>query len=163
MIRFSCASRAASLRHGHRHRRSHDELPSPRPRPAKFLRVLRPPRARTALSAAAPRVWAISPPSAGSYKPVFSRSNPFANSVAASFYRRLFEPNPLLVPLFQSDMQQQGIRFMEKLAVAVVGLEDLDSIGSLIRSLGRGHAGSKPSCGRSRKPWAGPSTPKSAG
>jgi hemoglobin-like flavoprotein len=38
-------------------------------------------------------------------------------------------------------MQVQGIKFMEKLAVAVVGLEDLDSIAPLIQTLGRAHAG----------------------
>jgi len=38
-------------------------------------------------------------------------------------------------------MEKQGVRFMEKLAVAVVGLEDLESIAPLVQRLGRRHAG----------------------
>jgi hemoglobin-like flavoprotein len=64
-----------------------------------------------------------------------------ADRVAATFYRRLFELNPGLIPLFKTDMEQQGVRFMEKLAVAVVGLEDLESIAALVQALGRRHAG----------------------
>jgi hemoglobin-like flavoprotein len=38
-------------------------------------------------------------------------------------------------------MQMQGVKFMEKLAVVVTGLDDLESIASLVQALGRGHAG----------------------
>jgi len=58
----------------------------------------------------------------------FLQIEPIADDVAATFYQRLFELNPLLVPLFKTDMKQQGLKFMEKLAVAVMGLEDLESI-----------------------------------
>jgi hemoglobin-like flavoprotein len=38
-------------------------------------------------------------------------------------------------------MKDPGVKFMEKLAVAVTGLDDLDSIAPLVQALGRGHAG----------------------
>jgi hemoglobin-like flavoprotein len=71
----------------------------------------------------------------------FLQVEPVAGTVAATFYRRLFELNPALVPLFKTDMETQGIRFMEKLAIVVTGLDDLESIASLVQTLGRGHAG----------------------
>jgi hemoglobin-like flavoprotein len=71
----------------------------------------------------------------------FLQLEPISDRVAATFYGRLFELNPALVPLFKSDMEQQGAKFMEKLAVAVTGLEDLSSIERLVRTLGRRHAG----------------------
>lgn len=70
----------------------------------------------------------------------FAQLEPAAARVAATFYRRLFELNPNLIPLFKTDMSQQGAKFMEKLAVAVMGLEDLQSIAPLVRTLGRRHA-----------------------
>lgn len=69
----------------------------------------------------------------------FAQVDPIANEVAAAFYRRLFELDPTLRPLFDIDLSVQGGRFMEKLAVAVKGLEDLDSITAFVRSLGRRH------------------------
>jgi hemoglobin-like flavoprotein len=71
----------------------------------------------------------------------FSELEPLAESVAATFYGRLLELNPSLIPLFTTDMNVQGVKFMEKLAVLVVGLEDLDSITPLVQTLGRAHAG----------------------
>jgi hemoglobin-like flavoprotein len=65
---------------------------------------------------------------------------PIANDVAARFYRRLFELNPNLMRLFKIEMELQGTKFMEKLAVAVTGLEDLPSIATLVQALGRRHA-----------------------
>jgi hemoglobin-like flavoprotein len=71
----------------------------------------------------------------------FARVDPVADDIAASFYRRLFELDPALEPLFTMDLKMQGTKFMEKLALAVKGLDDLDSITPFIRSLGRRHAG----------------------
>jgi hemoglobin-like flavoprotein len=71
----------------------------------------------------------------------FAEIEPIAHDVAAMFYGRLFELNPALKPLFKSDMKQQGAQLMEKLAVAVHGLESLESIGPLVRALGRRHGG----------------------
>lgn len=71
----------------------------------------------------------------------FAQLEPIADKVAAAFYRRLFELDPNLVELFKIDMERQGARFMEKLAVAVMGLDDLPSIASLVQMLGQRHAG----------------------
>ena len=46
-----------------------------------------------------------------------------------------------LEPLFNVDLKVQGTKFMEKLALAVKGLDDLDSITPFVQSLGRRHAG----------------------
>ena len=70
----------------------------------------------------------------------FAQVEPIADRVAATFYRRLFELDPGLRPLFKIDLRQQGVKFMEKLAVAVTGLENLDSIATLVQALGRRHA-----------------------
>lgn len=71
----------------------------------------------------------------------FAQVDPIANKIAASFYGRLFELNPALRPLFTTELEIQGARFMEKLAVAVKGLEDLAFVTPFARELGRRHAG----------------------
>jgi hemoglobin-like flavoprotein len=71
----------------------------------------------------------------------FAELEPDADAIAAAFYARLFELNPDLAPLFKTDMKLQGEKFMEKLAVAVMGLEDLGSLIPLVQKLGRDHAG----------------------
>ena len=71
----------------------------------------------------------------------FMQIEPLADRVAMAFYERLFELDPTLVRLFKTDMTLQGAKFMEKMAVAVMGLEDLESIASLVASLGRRHLG----------------------
>jgi hemoglobin-like flavoprotein len=71
----------------------------------------------------------------------FAQVDPVSNRVAEAFYGRLFELEPALAPLFKSDMAMQSIKFMEKLAIAVKGLDDLDSIAPFVRELGRRHFG----------------------
>lgn len=71
----------------------------------------------------------------------FAELEAVADEVAATFYARLFELNPNLRAFFKTDMKLQGVKFMEKLAVAVMGLDDLDSIIPLVQTLGRAHAG----------------------
>jgi hemoglobin-like flavoprotein len=70
----------------------------------------------------------------------FAQLEFIADDVAATFYRRLFELDPKLKPLFKADMQLQGVQFMEKLGVAVMGLHDLGAIAPLVQTLGRDHA-----------------------
>jgi hemoglobin-like flavoprotein len=69
----------------------------------------------------------------------FAQIDPVSNRVAELFYGRLFELDPSLEPLFKTDMALQGVKFMEKLAIAVKGLDDLDSIAPFVRELGRRH------------------------
>jgi len=65
---------------------------------------------------------------------------PTAESVAATFYRRLFELDPTLRPLFQHDIELQGRKFMTMLAVVGRGLDTLDRLLRDIENLGRRHA-----------------------
>jgi hemoglobin-like flavoprotein len=69
----------------------------------------------------------------------FAQVDPVSNRVAQSFYERLFELNPELAHLFKIEMALQGAKFMEKLAVAVKGLDDLESITPFVRQLGLRH------------------------
>jgi hemoglobin-like flavoprotein len=71
----------------------------------------------------------------------FAQVDPMADRVAMMFYQRVFELDPMLASLFKVDMATQGTRFMEKLALAVKGLEDLDEIAPFVETLGRRHVG----------------------
>lgn len=65
---------------------------------------------------------------------------PLADDVAALFYRRLFEIDPRLQPMFKSDMAEQRRKLMVMLTVAVKGLPRLDRLIPVIQDLGRRHA-----------------------
>jgi len=69
----------------------------------------------------------------------FAQVEPTVDRVAGLFYRRLFELDPTLEPLFKIDMTTQGRKFIETLAIAVKGLEDLNSILPFVQALGRRH------------------------
>ena len=71
----------------------------------------------------------------------FAKVAPIAETAAGLFYARLFELDPSLRPLFTSDMQEQGRKLMQMLAVAVAGLDDLDMLVPAVRALGKRHAG----------------------
>ncbi len=65
---------------------------------------------------------------------------PIKDTAAQLFYERLFEIDPSLRVLFQSDMRQQGAKLMQVMDAAVNGLSRLESIVRLIQELGRRHA-----------------------
>lgn len=65
---------------------------------------------------------------------------PLGATAAALFYRRLFEPDPSVAPLFKGDMQEQGRKFMQVLAVAAGGMSSLSTLAPVIRQLGARHA-----------------------
>jgi hemoglobin-like flavoprotein len=69
----------------------------------------------------------------------FEQLAPGAEEVAASFYRRLFELDPALRPLFQHDIVLQGRKFMTMLVVVVRGLDTLDRLLTDVENLGRRH------------------------
>ena len=71
----------------------------------------------------------------------FAKVAPIADTAAALFYRRLFELDPTLTKLFKGDMQAQGRRLMSMIAMAVKGLDDLDTLVPLVRKLGARHTG----------------------
>jgi hemoglobin-like flavoprotein len=71
----------------------------------------------------------------------FAQAQPMAEAVAAVFYRRLFELDPSLRPMFRGDMEEQGRKLMQVLAFAVQGLDRLEQLVPAVEALGRRHAG----------------------
>lgn len=70
----------------------------------------------------------------------FALVAPIADQAGPMFYDRLFQLDPSLRLLFRGDMQEQSRKLMQMLAVAVRGLDDLDSIVPAVQALGRRHA-----------------------
>ena len=66
---------------------------------------------------------------------------PMADSVAAVFYRRLFELDPILRALFPPMLVEQGRKLMQTLGAAVGMLDRPQQLISVLESLGRRHAG----------------------
>ena len=67
---------------------------------------------------------------------------PIADIAAAMFYDRLFDIDPTTRPLFRAtDMAQQRKKLVQVLAVAVGGLDKLDTLMPTVEDLGRRHAG----------------------
>ena len=60
---------------------------------------------------------------------------------AEIFYRRLFELDPGLAPLFRGDMTAQGAKLMAMLGMIVSRLDRLDELVPAVEALGRQHAG----------------------
>ena len=70
----------------------------------------------------------------------YNRVYPVYNAVAESFYRRLFELDPSLRPLFPEDMHEQRLKLMTTFNIAVNGLRHPSSIVPILQKLGRLHA-----------------------
>src|SRR5437899_4561660 len=64
-----------------------------------------------------------------------------ADTVAATFYRRLFELDPPLRFLFDSNLVDQGRKLMSMLSTTIGMLDHPDELVDALRSLGRRHAG----------------------
>src|SRR5215471_16634730 len=71
----------------------------------------------------------------------FAQVRPIADAAAALFYRRLFELDPTLRPLFKGDMEEQGRKLMEMIELAVKGLDRQEALLPALAALGRRHAG----------------------
>ncbi len=66
---------------------------------------------------------------------------PHGDDAARLFYKRLFEIDPSVKPLFAgTDMSGQRKKLMQTLGSAVVGLQDLDALVPIIQDMGRRHA-----------------------
>jgi hemoglobin-like flavoprotein len=70
----------------------------------------------------------------------FEQVWPMADAAAALFYRRLFELDPTLQPLFKGDMNAQGRKLMDMLRLAVKGLDRPETLKPALAALGRRHA-----------------------
>src|SRR5215467_2262280 len=71
----------------------------------------------------------------------FATIAPIADDAAALFYRRLFEIDPSLEPMFRGDMKEQRKKLMQMLTAAVKGLDRLEQLVPVVEDLGRRHAG----------------------
>lgn len=71
----------------------------------------------------------------------FAQVKPIAETAAALFYRRLFELDPMLRPLFKGDLEEQGRKLMDMLTVAVKGLDRPEALLPALAALGRRHSG----------------------
>ena len=70
----------------------------------------------------------------------FAKVAAIRDQAAALFYRRLFELDPGLRPLFKGAMTAQGARLMTALGGVVGSLDQLERILPALRALGRRHA-----------------------
>ena len=71
----------------------------------------------------------------------FNLVEPISETAAALFYARLFELDPVLRPLFKTDLKVQGEKLMSTLKLVVVGLDNPEKIIPAVQSLGKRHAG----------------------
>ena len=71
----------------------------------------------------------------------FSKVAPIADAAAEMFYKRLFEIDPSLSKLFRGDMREQGRMLMSMIAMAVRGLDRIETLVPVVRKLGARHAG----------------------
>ena len=71
----------------------------------------------------------------------FAQVESISETAAVLFYDHLFTLDPSLRHLFKGDMQEQGRKLMQLLAVAVAGLNDLDRLVPAVRALGQRHTG----------------------
>ena len=69
----------------------------------------------------------------------WNQLQPMGPTVARLFYSRLFELDPRLRRLFQSDLEQQGQRLVAMIDVAVGALDQFDTVTPTVRALGERH------------------------
>lgn len=70
----------------------------------------------------------------------FRAVQPMTTTAGELFYKRLFEIDPTLRPLFKSDLRQQAQDFMRVLAIATSGLSNLSTLLPVLKELGVRHA-----------------------
>src|SRR5882724_3721613 len=68
-----------------------------------------------------------------------TRAERMAEVVGLNFYKRLFELDPKLRPLFQHNIEEQSKKLMATLKMVVDGLDYSNELVASIRSLGRRH------------------------
>ncbi|MBV8030481.1 MAG: hemin receptor [Betaproteobacteria bacterium] len=65
---------------------------------------------------------------------------PIRDTFAELFYRKLFELDPGLRPLFKGDLKEQGRNLVAMMSIAVRHLRKPEAIATALRELGRRHA-----------------------
>lgn len=69
----------------------------------------------------------------------FAKVKPIADQAAELFYNKLFEYDPAVRSLFQSDMKEQGRKLMSVLGVAVASLNDLNGLVPTLQKIAKQH------------------------
>ena len=69
----------------------------------------------------------------------FAKVEPIADQAAEIFYDKLFEYDPSLRSLFESNMKDQGQKLMTVLKVAVGSLNDLEGLVPTLQNLAKAH------------------------
>jgi hemoglobin-like flavoprotein len=69
----------------------------------------------------------------------FTLVEPIADLAGALFYKRLFQLDPTLRPLFRGDIGEQSRKLLQTLAIAVQSLDDLERLAPALRALGQRH------------------------
>ena len=71
----------------------------------------------------------------------FDKVIPIADTAADIFYKKLFEYDPSLKPLFKKPMVEQGKVLMATLKVAVKSLDDIEGLVGVLQKLAERHKG----------------------
>lgn len=71
----------------------------------------------------------------------FDAVRPIATEAAAMFYDRLFVLDPTLRQFFRGEMQEQGRKLMQAIALVVQGLRTPEAILPAVTALGARHRG----------------------
>ncbi len=69
----------------------------------------------------------------------FTLVDPIADDTAALFYKKLFEIDPSIKPLFKGDMADQGSKMMSVLKTAIAGLDKFDQLVPALKIMGQRH------------------------
>jgi hemoglobin-like flavoprotein len=64
---------------------------------------------------------------------------PIQQQAATIFYDKLFAADPSLRSLFKSDFEEQKVKLMKMIGIAVTSLDRLDEIVPAVQDLGRRH------------------------
>ena len=81
----------------------------------------------------------MTPAEIAAVKQSFAKVVPIADQAGAMFYGKLFELDPTVRPMFADDLGPQGKKLLQVLAVAVNGLDNLDTIVPTVQALGVRH------------------------
>jgi len=69
----------------------------------------------------------------------FTLVDPIADETAGLFYKKLFEIDPSIKPLFKGDMADQGSKMMSVLKTAIAGLDKFDQLVPALKIMGQRH------------------------
>jgi nitric oxide dioxygenase len=110
----------------------------------RFMRAIRPKRGLSTLGAFGNRfreeITAVTPQQIALVKTSWQKLAARPDQVAELFYSRLFELEPRMRALFNTDMRTQGRKLVNMLKLAVSDLERLDKLLPAVHELGRKHA-----------------------